>query len=289
MALSLKQSINVNAALLVLGGQAIDAEETRAMAAEFQLTSDLSAEVTDRVNAIQAEGFARVDEILVESTRALAAEGVLSAAVDALELSAAALVSDESAARDAAIAVSDARAVAAEDVLTASVAIEVADRIVAVAAEAALRVSGAADDAAARVVLESKQCFAHTMEYQGILEPGSTPFAMGYGIPSKPGFGVYVPKGFVVKSWVIQSNSSDVSASAELQIVHYPYNSLQGTVIDTRTFDGTFTSTTYPDPSPSLDAGSLVIHIGGPQTIVNLVDVDARYRVTLYCQMTEAL
>ena len=289
MALSLKQSIDVNAALLVQGGQAIDDESTRAQAAEFQLASDLSAEVTDRVNALQVESSTRFDEILVETNRALAAEGFISAAVDALELSAAGLVSDEAVARDAAIAVADARAVAAEGLLATSVSDEVADRIASVSAEAALRVAGAADDAAARVVLESKQCFAHTMEYQGILEPGSTPFAMGYGVPSKPGFGVYIPKGFIVKSWVIQSNSSDVGGVAELQIVHYPYNSLQGTVIDTRIFDGSFTSSTFPDPSPALDAGSLVIHIGGPQTLVNLVDVDARYRVTLYCQMTEAL
>jgi len=112
---------------------------------------------------------------------------------------------------------------------------------------------------------------------------------MGYGIPSKPGCGAYMPKGFVVKSWVVQNNSTDTSAAAELQLVHYPYDSVQGTVVDTQNLDGSYSSSTFSDPSASLATGPIVIHVGASGTLSNLVDVDARYRVTLYCQMTEAL
>jgi len=158
-----------------------------------------------------------------------------------------------------------------------------------VAAEAALRVSGASADSAARDVLESKQCYAHTMEFQGLLVADSFPFACGFGVPSKAGFGQYMPKGFVVKSWVIQSNSTDTAGAAELNLVHYPYNSLTGTVVSTMNLDSTYTSNTQATASASLAAGSIVVQIGAAGTIANLVDVDARYRVTLYCQMTEAL
>ena len=60
-------------------------------------------------------------------------------------------------------------------------------------------------------------------------------------------------------------------------------------MIDGLYLDTNFTSTTYSTPSAIQAAGSVVIHVGGAGTITGLVDVDARYRVTLYCQMTEAL
>ena len=288
MSLSLKQSIDANVVLLVQGEQAIAAEETRATAAESLLTADLSTEVSDRASAILAEVTARNAAVLYEADRALAAEGSITAAVDANEIAAVALVVAEAVARDAAILVEADRALAAEGVIDVALAAESATRLAGDSAEATARVAGAADDLAARVAAEAKQCFAHTMEFQGILEAGSTPFAMGYGIPSKPGFGVYMPKGFVVKSWVVQSNSSDVGGTAELQLVHYPYDSAQGTVFDTRAMDGNFTSNIYGEASVALAAGSVVIHVGAAGTINGLVDVDARYRVTLYCQMTEA-
>jgi len=195
MALSLKQSIDANVVLLVQGGQAIDDESTRAQAAEFQLTSDLSAEVTDRVNALQTESSARFDAILFETNRALAAEASISAAVDANEITAAALVAAETVARDAAILVESSRALGVEAALDVALVAEIAARLAGDADEASARVAGAADDLAARVAAEAKQCFAHTFEYQGILEAGSTPFAMGYGIPPSQGLVSTSPRG----------------------------------------------------------------------------------------------
>jgi len=110
--LSLKQSIDANIVLLGQGSAAITAEETRALAAESQVASDLSDEISDRAAAITAEVVNRDAAVAVETARATSAESALDTAVGDEVADLIAAVSAEVSARNAAIAVSDARAVA---------------------------------------------------------------------------------------------------------------------------------------------------------------------------------
>ena len=91
----------------------------------------------------------------------------------------------------------------------------------------------------ARLLGDSKMCFAHTLEYEGVLVDGEYPMSAGYGSVSAPGFGVSMPFGYRLVGWSLVCKSSDVSAYAEVVLEHYDLgDSVAPTVLDASAYDG---------------------------------------------------
>ena len=283
---SLKQLISGNTSALAAastfnGGEIsridglVGDEQTRALDIEGPLRSELDAEVlraTDADAALRIDVDAAASAILTNKTLA---SGDLAQEVS--DRQAAVLGEHDARVADIAQEVSDRdAAIAAEAVVTSSaVAQEVMDRTVAISVESDARLLG-----------DSKMCFAHVLEYEGILVDGEYPMSAGYGSVSAAGFGVSMPFGYRLVGWSLICKSSDVSAYAEVVLEHYDLgDSLAPTVLDAGSYDGNIGFVSRKVTSGVMPAGSVCIRVGavGP-----MVDVGAAYRISLYLQADDA-
>jgi hypothetical protein len=294
MVQSLKQLINVNVvdiatnasdlstAQILLGTELADVkkkvtdEESRALEIEGPLRSELNAEVTratDKDTALQSEVDVAKADILINKTA-----GDASLAQEISDRVAAVTLEKTERQSDVAQEVLDRNAAIAEEALVTSNAI---------AQEVMNRNGAISYETDARVLLASKVCFAHALEYEGILVDGEYPMSAGYGVPSAPGFGVSMPFGYRLAGWSMVCKSGDNSASVSVVLEHYDFGEYSSsTVLDAATLNGNTNYISRTVESAIMPAGSVCLKIGA---VGNLVDPEARYRVSLYLQADEAL
>jgi len=126
--------------------------------------------------------------------------------------------------------------------------------------------------------------FLSQMECEGVLELLDFPFAVGFGSPSKAGFGLYVPFSSTVLSFAI-SQSSTNTGTLFFELQHYDTsNNITSLFVLQVVGNG---STSHHDISYAevetpviLPAGNYCITVGAKSGL--LTDVDARYRAALY-------
>ena len=145
-------------------------------------------------------------------------------------------------------------------------------------------------EATSRASEDKKMCFVNVAEAEGLLTVDDYPFAFGFGSPSKSGFGLNVPFSTKLVAVGISADSTDgVDASVQFTLEHYDSTSTKTSLV---LGDPTFTinvnnknlfDTTL---STSYSAGNFCIKV---TSVNNLVDIDSRYRFSLYFQSQEEL
>ena len=145
--------------------------------------------------------------------------------------------------------------------------------------------------ATSRASEDKKMCFVNVAEAEGLLTVGDYPFAFGFGSPSKSGFGLNVPFSSTLVAVGVSVDSTDgVDASVQFTLEHYDSTGTKSTVIGgDPTFNiFMFLSKNVFDTTlnTSYSAGNFCIKVTSAS---NLVDTDARYRVSLYFQSQEEL
>ena len=133
-------------------------------------------------------------------------------------------------------------------------------------------------------------CFVNVAEAEGLLTVDDYPFAFGFGSPSKSGFGLNVPFSTKLVAVGISADSTDgVDASVQFTLEHYDStNTKTSLVFGDPTFTINVNNKNLFDTTlnTSYSAGNFCIKI---TSVNNLVDIDSRYRFSLYFQSQEEL
>ena len=274
MAQSLKQLIAVNAADLSIVQNALATLTVGDLNARIDVNAALiatnqstlttltaTAEGTQSALAVATSGFTTALADL--ETRAYAADEVVRLGADA----GIAIVASD-------LAAEQTRAEAAEVALGIRVDDEASARSSDISAEVASRNSAiAAGDA--------KMCFAHVMEFDGVLVAGAYPFSHGAGVPSAAGFGVQIPMDYRFVGYGIECNLAS-AFNFVLEVEGYM-------VGETSVVDWTSTVNVSGGRNYSLltsqirDAGQVCVKV---DSLANSAAPSAsdRFRVTLYFQ-----
>jgi hypothetical protein len=136
--------------------------------------------------------------------------------------------------------------------------------------------------------------FCNVIEAEGILLVNDMPFSMGGGSPSKPGFGLSVPFNYKVVAYSIICNSTDTNTNVSFSLRNYKNGSTTDYVeVASNIVLG---ATKYkkqlqvPSAVPPFfseqEPGNLCIIVN---SVSGCVDVNARYRFSLFLQSTWAL
>jgi hypothetical protein len=145
-------------------------------------------------------------------------------------------------------------------------------------------------EATSRASEDKKMCFVNVAEAEGLLTVDDYPFAFGFGSPSKSGFGLNVPFSTKLVAVGISVNSTDdVYASVQFTLEHYDSTSTKtNLVFGDPTFSINVNNKNLFDTtlSTSYSAGNFCIKV---TSVNNLVDIDSRYRFSLYFQSQEEL
>ena len=143
-------------------------------------------------------------------------------------------------------------------------------------------------EATSRASEDKKMCFVNVAEAEGLLTVDDYPFAFGFGSPSKSGFGLNVPFSTKLVAVGISADSTDgVDASVQFTLEHYDSTGTKSTSTDP-TFTINVNNKNLFDTtlSTSYSAGNFCIKV---TSVNNLVDIDSRYRFSLYFQSQEEL
>ena len=127
--------------------------------------------------------------------------------------------------------------------------------------------------------------FVNVGEAEGLLSVNDYPFGFGFGSPSKAGFGLAIPFNFKIVGYAISCNSTDSTRSVDFSIEHYNTSGVKTSGVDEIVTLGTsnvFNSTV----NNTYNAGSICVRV---QSVSNLSDINARYRVALYFQSSVEL
>ena len=217
----------------------ISSEASSRSSADSSLGGRTDGEIVNRGLAISGEGASRVAGDAAEATArtaAIAIEATARTAAIAAEASLR-LAGDvaEAGARNAAIAVETVNRQAAITAETTArqlaIQAESTLRSAAIQVEATARDNAVKAEAVARAKDIAKIGFISTAEAEGILEVGTYPFCFGMGNQSDLNYGLPLPFSYTLQSIAYTSKATTTNHSIIFNIVHYPFNALEGPTI----------------------------------------------------------
>lgn len=166
----------------------------------------------------------------------------------------------------------------------------------------ATNTQGLADELVARADADKKICFAHTMEFDGLLEDNTFPFSMGNGAPSDAEFGVQLPMNATLVAWGLSAMSARpaqefYTASSFFDIIHYPAppegssDPVAGVVVASIDCSlsgaGLVRDRKYAKlGAANMVPGDIVIRA---HSVTGAVSLQDRFRITLYFQSLDVL
>jgi len=130
-----------------------------------------------------------------------------------------------------------------------------------------------------------KMVFVNVGECEGVLSVNDYPFGFGFGSPSKSGFGLAIPFNFKLVGYALTCSSTDSNRIVDFSIEYYNTSgvkSIGSDLVISLGSSNVFNSTTNQSYAP----GNICIKV---QSVNNLSDIDARYRVALYFQSSDQL
>jgi hypothetical protein len=272
----------------------ISSEASSRSSADSNLGGRIDGEIISRGFAISEEAASRIQGDLAESvarSAAIAAEATSRTAAIATEASlrTAGDVA-EAAATNAAIAVEtiNRQAAVTAETTARQLAIQTEStlRSAAIQVEATARENAVQAEATARAQDISKVGFISTAEAEGILEVGTYPFCFGMGNQSDLNYGLPLPFSYTLQSIAYTSKATTTDHSMILNIIHYPFNTLETPTVlqNSVAVSGLYTIVSIKAIAPS--AGNLVVEIVSTQ---NLTDDNGKYRLSFILTSNDSL
>ena len=108
---------------------------------------------------------------------------------------------------------------------------------------------------------------------------------LGSGHLQKSGFGLAIPFNFKIVGYAVTCSSTDSNRSVSLTIEHYNTSGVK-TLGDDEIISLGTSNVFNSSINKSYNPGNICIKV---QSVNNLVDIDARYRVALYFQSSDQL
>jgi hypothetical protein len=132
-----------------------------------------------------------------------------------------------------------------------------------------------------------KMVFVNVGGAEGVLSVNDYPFAFGFGSVSKAGFGLAIPFNFKIVGYAYAAtcSSTDSNRSVSFTIEHYNTSGVK-TLGDVEVVSLAGSNVVNSSINKSYAPGNICIKF---QSVNNLVDIDARYRVALYFQSSDQL
>ena len=289
---------------------------------QIKLNKDgLTQELLDRASEdVRVEGLVSTLETITlvlnssETSRANAAEGVLQANIDAEISARQAAISTEITNREVAfnsalsfVSDEEARALTAETALQANITLEATNRAAAVALEVVNRNNAITAEAEARATaitteqtfreneIQTEQLtrateieklgFISTAEAEGVLLVNSYPFSFGMGNQSEPEYGLPVPFSYNIRKLAYSCISADTSPTVNIKVLHYPFGSSTGQVLNSSlSLVGKYANI-YLSHS-GLTPGNIVIQI---VSVDGLTDDDSKFRLSFVLTSNDSL
>ena len=122
-------------------------------------------------------------------------------------------------------------------------------------------------------------------ECEGVLSVNDYPFGFRFGSPSKSGFGLAVPFNFKLVGYAATCNSTDSNRSVSFTIEHYNTSGVK-TLWDDEVVSLAGSNVFNSSNNKSYAPGNICIKV---QSVNNLSEIDARYRLALYFQWSVEL
>jgi hypothetical protein len=129
---------------------------------------------------------------------------------------------------------------------------------------------------------DMKMVFVNVGEAEGLLSVNDYPFAFGFGSVSKAGFGLAIPFNFKIVGYAATCSSTDSNRSVRFTIEHYNTSGVK--TLGDDEIVSLASNVLNSSINKSYAPGNICIKV---QSVNNLLDIDARYRVALYFQSSD--